>query len=93
MSSNANSNETPSLIGGHAQYVKGAAESAIGNLTSSQAWQDSGAQDTKAGVDAMKTAGANRDASTQGFGKFEEVAGKVAGCEGMEREGGESAKK
>ena len=37
----------------------------------------------------MKAAGENRD-SSQGFGKAEEIAGKVAGCEGMEREGKES---
>lgn len=40
----------------------------------------------------MKAASAQRDSSNQGFGKVEEVAGKVTGCEGMEKEGQESKK-
>lgn len=39
----------------------------------------------------MKQASANRDPAKDGYGKVEEVAGKVAGCEGMESEGKESA--
>lgn len=38
----------------------------------------------------MKAASEARDAGTQGYGKAEEVAGKVVGCEGMVKEGGES---
>lgn len=34
----------------------------------------------------MKAASANRDANS-GYGKIEEVAGKVTGCEGMGKEG------
>lgn len=37
----------------------------------------------------MKRAGENRDLS-QGYGKAEEIAGKVTGCEGMQKEGAES---
>ena len=82
--------QQPSLIGGHAQYVKGAAESAVGAATGSEAWNSSAATDKQAGIDAMKAASANRDANRDGFGKVEEMAGKAAGCEGMEKEGAAS---
>jgi len=39
----------------------------------------------------MKAASEGRDA-TQGYGKVEEVAGKVTGCEGMQEEGAASKK-
>lgn len=38
----------------------------------------------------MKAASQQRDANRDGFGKVEELAGKAAGCEGMEKEGAES---
>jgi uncharacterized protein YjbJ (UPF0337 family) len=38
----------------------------------------------------MKAASQNRDAQRDGYGKVEELAGKAAGCEGMEKEGAES---
>lgn len=38
----------------------------------------------------MKAASANRDPAQSGFGKVEEVAGKMTGCEGMEKEGEQS---
>ncbi len=38
----------------------------------------------------MKAASEKRDSEQQGYGKVEEIAGKVSGCEGMEREGKES---
>lgn len=41
----------------------------------------------------MKVAGEKRDASAQGYGKVEELAGKAVGCEGMQQEGTASAKK
>ena len=41
----------------------------------------------------MKSASEGRDPSKDGYGKAEELAGKVAGCEGMEKEGAASAKK
>ncbi|CAD0108886.1 unnamed protein product [Aureobasidium uvarum] len=75
-----NTQQQPSLIGGHAQYVKGAAE-------------QSGETDKQGGIDAMKAASQNRDPATDGYGKVEEVAGKLSGCEGMEKEGAISAKK
>lgn len=41
----------------------------------------------------MKAASEGRDASSQGLGKAEELAGKAVGCEGMVQEGDASAKK
>ena len=41
----------------------------------------------------MKAASAARDPQQQGMGKVEELAGKAVGCEGMEKEGAESATK
>jgi hypothetical protein len=38
----------------------------------------------------MKAASANRNPERDGFGRVEEIAGKLSGCEGMEREGAES---
>jgi uncharacterized protein YjbJ (UPF0337 family) len=38
----------------------------------------------------MKAASANRDPATDGYGKAEEIAGKLTGCEGMAQEGAES---
>ena len=48
-------------------------------------------QDKEQAVDAMKTAGENRDAN-KGFGGVEEKAGNLVGCEGMQKEGAESKK-
>jgi len=42
-------------------------------------------------VESMRAAAATRDASVQGFGRVEEAAGRVVGCEGMRKEGAESA--
>ncbi|KAG6066614.1 hypothetical protein E4U32_005678 [Claviceps aff. humidiphila group G2b] len=85
--------QEPGLIQGHVQYVKGVAEATIGDVTGSTPWKSSGEQDKAAGISAMKEAGEKRDASTQGYGKAEELAGKLAGCEGMKQEGAESIKK
>ncbi|GAB7325283.1 hypothetical protein MBLNU13_g09339t1 [Cladosporium sp. NU13] len=82
--------QQPSLIGGHAQYVKGAAESAVGAVTGSEAWNTSAEADKASGIDAMKAASEQRDAQRDGYGKVEELAGKAAGCEGMEKEGAQS---
>ena len=38
----------------------------------------------------MKAASKQRDAQRDGYGKVEELAGKAAGCEGMEKEGAAS---
>ncbi|KAI2612622.1 uncharacterized protein GGS25DRAFT_126831 [Hypoxylon fragiforme] len=83
-------NPQASLIGGHAEYVKGTAESAIGSVTGSQAWTTSGEQAKAHAVDTMKTAGEQRNASTQGFGKVEQKLGQATGCEGMVKEGSAS---
>lgn len=65
-------------------------QGAVGSVTGSTAWAQSGETDKEAGVQAMKAASANRDPQTDGYGKVEEVAGKVTGCEGMVQEGAES---
>ncbi|RYP83214.1 hypothetical protein DL769_001410 [Monosporascus sp. CRB-8-3] len=85
-----NSNQQPSLVGGHAEYVKGAAESTIGSVTGSQAWTSSGEQAKAHAVDTMKAAGEARDPATQGYGKAEQKLGEVTGCEGMAKEGAAS---
>ena len=64
----------------------------IGSVTGSQAWTASGAQDKEQAIDAMKSASANRDPNSQGFGGVEEKAGNLVGCEGMQKEGAESKK-
>ncbi|KAI5370104.1 hypothetical protein Slin15195_G009820 [Septoria linicola] len=83
----------PSLVGGHAQYVKGLGEAGVAAVTGNSAWQRSADHDKSAGVNAMKAASANRDPDQQGLGKVEELAGKAVGCEGMQQEGAESANK
>jgi uncharacterized protein YjbJ (UPF0337 family) len=40
-------------------------------------------------MDTLKKAGELRD-QTQGYGKVEEVAGNITGCEGMQKEGAAS---
>ncbi|KAK1704123.1 uncharacterized protein CLUP02_07283 [Colletotrichum lupini] len=90
---NTNTNtQQPGLIAGHAEYIKGAAEAAIGSVTGSHAWTSSGEQDKAHAASTMKAAGEQRDASTQGYGKAEEIAGKAFGCEGMKTEGAASKK-
>ncbi|KAI4844967.1 hypothetical protein E4T44_05892 [Aureobasidium sp. EXF-8845] len=85
--------QQPGLIASHLQYVKGAAEGVIGNVTGNAAWQNSAETDKQDGISAMKAASQNRDPATDGYGKVEEVAGRLSGCEGMEKEGAISAKK
>jgi outer membrane cobalamin receptor len=65
-------------------------QSAIGAVTGSETWNVSASADKADGIDAMKAASENRDAQRDGYGKVEELAGKAAGCEGMEKEGAES---
>ncbi|CRK15609.1 hypothetical protein BN1723_010737, partial [Verticillium longisporum] len=81
--SDQNTNQQPGLVAGHAEYIKGAAESAIGSVTGSHAWTSSGEQDKAHAASSMKAAAEARDASTQGYGKIEEAAGKTFGCEGI----------
>merc|ERR1712000_694140 len=73
------SQETAGLIGGHAQYVKGATEEGIGNVTGSEEWKDSGVKDKESGVNTLKMATEQRD-PTQGYGKAEELVGKATGA-------------
>ncbi|KAI1313705.1 hypothetical protein F5Y03DRAFT_390005 [Xylaria venustula] len=87
----SNENNQPSLIGGHAEYVKGAAEAAIGDVTGSHAWKSSGEQAKSHAVDTMKAAGERRDPS-HGYGVAEQKLGQVTGCEGMANEGAASKK-
>ncbi|KAI2630564.1 Wd tetratricopeptide repeat domain-containing protein [Xylaria nigripes] len=92
MSSNDNDNDNnnnnqPSLLSGHAEYVKGATEATIGSVTGSEAWKNSGEQAKARAIDTMKAAGERRDPSKKGFGTFEQKLGEVTGCEGMAREG------
>ncbi|TEA19246.1 hypothetical protein C8034_v010338 [Colletotrichum sidae] len=92
MASQQNDSNQPGLVAGHAEYIKGAAEAAIGSVTGSHAWTSSGEQDKAHAASTMKVAGQQRDASTQGFGKVEESVGKAFGCEGMKEEGAASKK-
>lgn len=65
-------------------------QAAVGSISGSKAWTDSGVHDKEAGLAAMKKAGEQRDPN-QGYGRAEEWAGKLTGCEGMQKEGFESA--
>ncbi|KAI9670634.1 MAG: hypothetical protein M1831_005854 [Alyxoria varia] len=98
---NPNPSEQPGLIHGHAKYAQGAVESTIGTATSSQPWQSSGESNKSAGIDEMRKAreetqqNQQQQAPQQGVtgnvgAKAEELAGKAVGCEGMEKEGGQS---
>ncbi|KAM0464954.1 hypothetical protein ACHAPV_001946 [Trichoderma viride] len=89
-SSNNNPEQQTGLMGGHAQYLKGVGEAAVGSISGSKSWADSGVHDKEAGLAAMKKAGEQRDPN-QGYGRAEEWAGKLTGCEGMQKEGFESA--
>ncbi|KAI0002812.1 hypothetical protein F4779DRAFT_622044 [Xylariaceae sp. FL0662B] len=88
--SSGNNSQQPSLVGGHAEYAKGAAEAAIGGITGSQAWTSSGEQSKAHAVETMKAAGERRDPSTQGYGKVEQKLGEATGCAGMSKEGAQS---
>ncbi|KAH8787668.1 hypothetical protein BGZ57DRAFT_755196 [Hyaloscypha finlandica] len=81
---------TPSMLSGHAQYAKGYTEETIGNVTGSKEWQESGKKDAQEGINEMKAANAaktSQPAASGIGGRVEELAGKAAGCEGMEKEG------
>jgi len=82
----------PGLVASHAQYVKGQAVDAVGSITGSTEWKESGHQQKQDAIENMKAANEGRDPASSGYGKVEEIAGKVAGCEGMEKEGAASTK-
>ncbi|KAK0746776.1 hypothetical protein B0T18DRAFT_324517 [Schizothecium vesticola] len=88
-----NTQNQPGLVAAHAEYIKGATESTIGNLTGSHAWTTSGEQDKAHAKASMQAANQNRDPARDGYGKVEEVAGKLTGCEGMRQEGAASMQK
>lgn len=73
--------------------ISSTTQAAIGSVTGSEAWKASGEQAKAHGVSDMKAASEGRDASSQGYGKAEELAGKAVGCEGMVKEGDASGKK
>lgn len=77
---------------GQVVILTGWTQAAIGSVTGSHAWTSSGEQDKAHAASTMKAAGEQRDASTQGYGKAEEIAGKAFGCEGMKTEGAASKK-
>ncbi|KAK0537339.1 hypothetical protein OC842_001647 [Tilletia horrida] len=58
MSDTNTENSTLQNLGGHAQYVKGAAESAIASVTGSSEWAASADQDKQAGVQTIRQASA-----------------------------------
>lgn len=48
------SNGDASMVGGHAQYIKGYVSETIGSVTGSKEWVDSGKQDQEGAIDEMK---------------------------------------
>jgi uncharacterized protein YjbJ (UPF0337 family) len=50
----APNSEQPSMLAGHAQYVKGYVAETIGSVTGSKEWTESGKQDEQAGIATMK---------------------------------------
>ncbi|CAF0797674.1 unnamed protein product [Adineta ricciae] len=74
-------NSNASLIGGHAQYAKGVVEEAIGNVTGSQAWSESGAHDKQEAIDKMRAANQGPADSTLISGATEKKIGNMVGCE------------
>jgi uncharacterized protein YjbJ (UPF0337 family) len=85
-------NNNASLIGGHAQYVKGAVEETIGNITGSEAWKDSGVQDKQEAVEKMRAANQGPSDSSLISGTTEKKIGNMVGCEGMVHNGEEKEK-
>jgi uncharacterized protein YjbJ (UPF0337 family) len=65
---------------------------AVGSISGSEEWKKSGHDQKKEAIEHMKTASQSRDPAKDGFGKPEETAGKLFGCEGMQNEGAESKK-
>lgn len=65
-------------------------QEAVGTVTGSQEWKHSGEQQKQHAIDDMKHASEHRDPNKDGFGKSEEIAGRLTGCEGMKKEGVES---
>jgi hypothetical protein len=60
-------------------------------MMGNQEWQNSGRQEKEKALHDMQEASKNRDPAQDGFGKPEEIAGKLTGCEGMKEEGAASS--
>ena len=85
-------NNNASLIGGHAQYVKGTVEEAIGNVTGSQDWKDSGVHDKQEAVEKMRAANQGPTDNALISGTTEKKIGNMVGCQGMVHNGEEKQK-
>lgn len=85
-------NNNASLIGGHAQYVKGAVEETIGNVTGSQTWKDSGVHDKQEAMDKMRAANQGPTDNSLISGSTEKKIGNIVGCQGMVQNGQEKDK-
>ncbi len=68
-------------------------KSSIGTITGSQAWSTSGEHDKTHARAALQAAVEHRDPAKAGYGRAEEIAGKLTGCEGMKHEGAASRNK
>ncbi|CAF1021407.1 unnamed protein product [Rotaria sp. Silwood1] len=86
-------NNNASLLGGHAQYVKGAIEETIGNVTGSQAWKDSGTHDKQEATEKMRAANHGPSDSSLISGTTEKKIGNMIGCEGMVHNGEEKERR
>ncbi|KAL2159481.1 hypothetical protein VTH06DRAFT_2486 [Thermothelomyces fergusii] len=84
-SNSGQNQQQPGLWVGHAEYIKGAAEA-----RRSSAWSASGEQDKAHARASMQAAAERRDPAKSGYGRAEEVAGRLTGCEGMKHEGAAS---
>lgn len=65
-------------------------QSTIGSLTGSDAWRASGEHDKRQARASLQAAVEGRDPAKTGYGRAEEIAGKLTGCEGMKHEGAAS---
>jgi len=97
--------ENPSQLRGHAKYVKGAASDAIGNLTASTSWKESGHRAKADGIAEMRAAKAQTDSDLhsdsypnrnpnvlKAEGRAQNTTGRTLGCLGMEERGGEKVR-
>jgi uncharacterized protein YjbJ (UPF0337 family) len=58
-----------------------------GSMMGNKEWESSGQQEKEQARHDMQQASKDRDPARDGFGKSEELAGKITGCEGMKEEG------
>ncbi|CED83202.1 hypothetical protein [Phaffia rhodozyma] len=79
-----------SQIGAHAEYIKGATVEAIGSLTGSKEWTESGADTKEHAIGDMRSAASSSphgEPHSSTIGSIEKKAGELVGCEGMVDEG------